>query len=74
MIRDGKEQQTKVTSLVVGDVVQLDEGGRVPADCRVLHSTNLHVDKSSLNGESLPFSVTGEVSKPGTEPLQRCVM
>lgn len=70
VVRDGRVQHVKVESLVVGDVVQILEGERVPADCRALASTNLHVDMSSLNGESMPFGVTGETSDEGTEPLE----
>lgn len=74
VVRDGAEQDTPVSSLVVGDIVKLDEGGRVPADCRVLHSLNLHVDKSTLNGEAQPFLIDGEDSPPDLEPLQsRCL-
>src|SRR5262249_49553795 len=39
---------------VPGDVVLLDTGDVVPADCRVLDATALEVDASSLTGESLP--------------------
>lgn len=56
--------------LVVGDVVRIENGGRVPADCRVLESSELQVDKSALNGESDPFRVDNVMSEPGTEPLE----
>jgi cation-transporting P-type ATPase F len=47
---------TKVASadLVVGDVVLLDEGDRVPADLRLLATGELRVDESALTGESRP--------------------
>jgi magnesium-transporting ATPase (P-type) len=40
--------------LVVGDVVVLNPGDIVPADCRVIRASSLEVDASSLTGESLP--------------------
>ncbi|MCC7053205.1 MAG: HAD-IC family P-type ATPase [Gemmatimonadaceae bacterium] len=51
--RDGHERQVPASELVPGDVVLLHAGDRVPADARVLHATGLHVDESSLTGESV---------------------
>ncbi|MBO0873104.1 MAG: cation-translocating P-type ATPase, partial [Pseudonocardia sp.] len=42
--------------LVVGDVVALQAGQAVPADCRLLEAQGLEVDESSLTGESLPVA------------------
>ncbi|MFF3844021.1 HAD-IC family P-type ATPase [Streptomyces sp. NPDC002328] len=44
--------------LVAGDVVELDAGDAVPADCRVVRATGLEADESSLTGESLPVLKT----------------
>jgi Ca2+-transporting ATPase len=46
--------------LVVGDLVLLATGDRIPADCRVVDSVELLVDESSLTGENHPVSKTGE--------------
>lgn len=54
VLRDGKAGGANATSLVRGDVVLLEAGDVVPADCRVLDATSLEVDASSLTGESLP--------------------
>ncbi len=54
--RDGEPQRVPATSLVVGDVVQVTEGDRVPADARLLDSSDLHVDESLLTGESVPVA------------------
>mmetsp|Transcript_22516 Transcript_22516/g.62517 ORF Transcript_22516/g.62517 Transcript_22516/m.62517 type:complete len:1123 (-) Transcript_22516:1874-5242(-) len=46
--------------LVVGDLVLLATGDRVPADCRVVDSIELAADESSLTGENHPVAKTGE--------------
>lgn len=52
VIRDGEEMIIPDTNIVPGDVVILQEGERVPADCRVIYSNNLKVDEAILTGES----------------------
>jgi cation-transporting P-type ATPase I len=60
--RDGRDQAIPATGLVVGDVVLLDAGDVIPADCRLLEATALQVDESSVTGESIPVEkVTGPV-------------
>ena len=54
VIRDGKVVKIDAEELVVGDVVELEEGDRVPADCRILSSENFRCDESALTGESVP--------------------
>jgi len=52
--RDGVLSHLEVANLVVGDVVRLDAGDRIPADGCAQHSTFLRVDESLLTGESVP--------------------
>ncbi len=54
VLRDGKEQTISSANLVPGDIIILNEGERVPADARVIHTDNLQVNESSLTGESVP--------------------
>jgi Ca2+-transporting ATPase len=54
VIRDGVEQRIAGRDVVVGDLVLLREGDRVPADGAVLSATALSIDESILTGESLP--------------------
>ncbi|MET8122807.1 HAD-IC family P-type ATPase [Micromonospora sp. NPDC005189] len=54
--RDGTEQVVAAEDLVLGDVITLEPGDSVPADCRVLESVGLEADESSLTGESLPVA------------------
>ncbi|RIV36422.1 cation-translocating P-type ATPase [Micromonospora radicis] len=54
--RAGTERVVAADELVPGDVIILESGDAVPADCRVLESVGLEADESSLTGESLPVS------------------
>ena len=54
--RDGRKCRVHSEELVPGDVVLLQAGDRVPADLRLFHVRNLHVDESALTGESLPVT------------------
>jgi cation-transporting P-type ATPase I len=56
VLRAGQRQNVEASKLVRGDVVFLQAGDVVPADCRVLDAVSLEVDASSLTGESLPVS------------------
>jgi len=51
--RDGSRLQVDSESLVPGDIVFLEEGDKVPADCRILDCSELRVDESMLTGESM---------------------
>ncbi|KAJ3202682.1 hypothetical protein HDU82_007181 [Entophlyctis luteolus] len=54
VIRDGKTQQIGAKDLVLGDVVVVRSGDKVPADLLIFAATELKVDNSSLTGESDP--------------------
>ncbi len=54
VIRDGQEKRIAGREVVVGDVIVLNEGDRVPADALLVNSVNLLVDESLLTGESVP--------------------
>lgn len=54
--RDGKNILLDESLLVPGDVVHLEEGDIVPADCKLLLAENLQVDESQLTGESVPVA------------------
>ncbi len=53
--RDGQLLEIKAESLVLGDLVVLEEGRIVSADLRLTQAINLRTDESSLTGESLPI-------------------
>lgn len=53
--RDGVTRRIPGHDVVLGDLVFLSEGDRVPADIRLLESSNLTVDESMLTGEAVPI-------------------
>ncbi|XP_077144998.1 calcium-transporting ATPase type 2C member 2 isoform X2 [Ranitomeya variabilis] len=57
-VRDGKLQHLLARDLVPGDVVCLTVGDRVPADIRLIETTDFLVDESSFTGETEPCSKT----------------
>ncbi|NMB48372.1 HAD-IC family P-type ATPase [Candidatus Kuenenbacteria bacterium] len=50
--REGKEKQIMADELVRGDLVFLSAGDRVPADLRILKTSNLKINEAPLTGES----------------------
>merc|ERR1740123_1209108 len=59
-IRDGEKVNIKAQELTPGDVIEVKFGDRMPADMRVVESTGMKVDNSSLTGESEPQSRSNE--------------
>jgi len=69
VLRDGRVLTDFLAKeLVVGDLVLLATGDRVPADCRVVDSVELRIDESSLTGENHPVAKTGEGLSVSTIP------
>ncbi|WP_067279622.1 cation-translocating P-type ATPase [Streptomyces jeddahensis] len=56
VVRDGRETTVPADELAVGDVVILNAGDVVPADCRLLEVHHFEADESALTGESLPVA------------------
>ena len=54
VIRDGQEKEIDVEEIVPGDIVILEAGNYIPADCRLLECFNFKVEESSLTGETVP--------------------
>ena len=52
--REGREQRIAARDLVPGDRVLIEEGDRIPADLRLIDSTDLAVAEAALTGESQP--------------------
>ena len=54
VLRDGKEANISPLDIVPGDIVKLEQGDRIPADARIITSSNLMTEEASLTGESVP--------------------
>ncbi len=64
VLRDGRRQEIDASELVVGDLVFLSSGDKVPADLRLVDVRSLCVDESALTGESLAVEKTLEPVAP----------
>ena len=69
VIRDGKETVLPTNEVVVGDIIKVKTGDKIPADCRIIESSNLSVDESSLTGESEPVKKTRSTNQNLDEDL-----
>ncbi|XP_058885082.1 sodium/potassium-transporting ATPase subunit alpha-1-like [Acipenser ruthenus] len=58
VIRDGEKNSINAEEVVVGDLVEVKGGDRIPADLRIISSNGCKVDNSSLTGESEPQTRT----------------
>ena len=54
VIRDGKLVSVKSEDLVIGDVIVLEAGDAVPADCRIFECASMKIEEAALTGESVP--------------------
>ncbi|BCS32572.1 ATPase [Luteitalea sp. TBR-22] len=64
--RDGRAARLPAESLVPGDVVQVEAGDSIAADCRLLEAHGLRIDTSTLTGESHPVP---RDAAPDDEPV-----
>lgn len=61
VIRGGKLIDVKSEDLVIGDVVVLEAGDSVPADCRIIECATMKIEEAALTGESVPVEKTTEI-------------
>lgn len=69
VIRDGMLQSIPARDLVRGDLIALEAGDRIPADARVIYTTNFHAQEASLTGESTPVPKQAELLDTTEIPL-----
>lgn len=67
--RDGRISTIKGTEVVPGDIVLLEAGNFVPADCRLINSYNLKIEESSLTGETVPVTKDAEILLDSKTPI-----
>jgi P-type Ca2+ transporter type 2C len=54
VVRGGQRQRVATDEIVPGDIILTEAGDRIPADARVIESTNFQADEAPLTGESVP--------------------
>lgn len=70
VLRNGKPVDVNIDAVVTGDIVLLNAGDIIPADGLLITSNDLHINESSLTGESFPVEkFTGTL--PADTPLAR---
>lgn len=71
--RDGTQVSLLADQLVPGDILEVSEGDRIPADCRLLESVQLRCDESPLTGDPLPAQKDAAAEIPSITPLNERV-
>jgi len=62
VIRNNRLQKVSMQEVVLGDIISLDEGDRVPADARLVEDHGLWINNIPLTGESEPQPRTAEAA------------
>lgn len=72
VLRDGQVAEILCEALVPGDIVQLQKGDLIPADCRLISSQALHCNESSLPGGHSMIEKTADIlGIPNIAPLEQ---
>ena len=66
VIRDGKQKEVSASTVVPGDIVVLETGDIIPADIRLIESSNLKIEEASLTGESVPVEKNAKEAIEGS--------
>ncbi|MBR1823534.1 MAG: cation-translocating P-type ATPase [Ruminococcus sp.] len=69
--RDGKLREIDASLLAVGDLIELEAGDRVPADCAVVTAADLRTDESLLTGESEAVAKTAGAAEDRDNSIGR---
>ena len=69
VLRNCKVQEVDANELVPGDIIILEAGNYVPADCRLIESFNLKIEESSLTGETEPVEKITNKLKQSNVPI-----
>jgi len=69
VLRDGVSRTIPASELVIGDIVMLESGDRIPADVRFLETYTMYAEESALTGESVPSGKSAEALPHGEVPL-----
>jgi P-type Mg2+ transporter len=71
VLRDGKIEDIISEEIVSGDIIILESGDKVPADCKILESKDLFVNEATLTGETYPVEKSNLVNLNKDTPLRK---
>ena len=71
VLRDGQTKSIDSENIVVGDIVLLESGDKVPADLRLIQTNELSIDESILTGESIPKYKDENINSQDTKIADR---
>ena len=74
VVRGGVVTEVPASTLVVGDVILVESGSKVPADARIAEASSLSVSEASLTGESVPVTKTVDAVDSSTVLAERTSM
>ncbi len=74
VIRGGEPQEIDAVTLVPGDIIILETGAKIGADCRIAQASNFRVEQSALTGESMPVTKTDKTVSERTAIADRSSM
>jgi sodium/potassium-transporting ATPase subunit alpha len=63
VLREGKVIRVPAAQLVPGDIVHLEQGDNIPADCRLIVAFGARVNNAAVTGESMPKARDAEACK-----------
>jgi calcium-translocating P-type ATPase len=65
VLRDGAARLLPIEQLVVGDVILLEQGDNIPADCRLVEAFGVKVNTATVTGESIAKARAAELEREG---------
>ena len=71
VLRDGKIKDIVSENIVSGDIIILESGDKVPADCKILESKDIFVNEATLTGETYPIEKSDVVILNKDVPLRK---
>jgi Ca2+-transporting ATPase len=71
VFRNNQLKEIFSTELVPGDIIQISEGDKIMADCRVIHNNEIQTNEAILTGESFPQNKSSETLRIDLELSNR---
>ena len=71
IVRNGETKYIDSENIVIGDIILLESGDKVPADLRLIETYELGIDESIMTGESIPKSKNEEILEENTRLADR---